>query len=55
MAVTAFVAQALAILHGSTTLVYLTILALVNRLRKPYPRADHEIVRQGEQSALLET
>ncbi|KAI7473578.1 hypothetical protein KC351_g11041 [Hortaea werneckii] len=47
MAVTTFIAQAFAILHGSTTLVYLTILALVNRLRKPQPRADHETLRQA--------
>ncbi|KAI7256383.1 hypothetical protein KC343_g3645 [Hortaea werneckii] len=47
MAVTTFIAQAFAILHGSTTLVYLTILALVKRLRKPDSRADHETVSQA--------
>ncbi|KAI7505013.1 hypothetical protein KC347_g8122 [Hortaea werneckii] len=47
MPVTTFIAQAFAVLHGSTTLVYLTILAIVNRLRKPHPGADHETVRQA--------
>lgn len=48
MPVTTFVAQAFAILHGSTTLLYLTILAIVDRLKKPYARADHEALRQGK-------
>ncbi|KAI7545345.1 hypothetical protein KC331_g6267 [Hortaea werneckii] len=47
MPVTTFVAQAFAILHGSTTLLYLTILAIVDRLKKPYARADHEALRQA--------
>ncbi|KAI7312102.1 hypothetical protein KC315_g12106 [Hortaea werneckii] len=47
MPVTTFVAQAFAILHGSTTLLYLTILAIVDRLKKPYARADHEGLRQA--------
>ncbi|GAB1744181.1 hypothetical protein NU219Hw_g1337t1 [Hortaea werneckii] len=47
MPVTTFIAQAFAILHGSTTLLYLTILAFINRLRKPYTRADHGTWRQA--------
>ncbi|KAI7199657.1 hypothetical protein D0869_10377 [Hortaea werneckii] len=47
MPVTTLIAQAFAILHGSTTLLYLTILAIINRLKKPYARVDHEALRQA--------
>ncbi|KAI6821118.1 hypothetical protein KC340_g13058 [Hortaea werneckii] len=47
MPVTTLIPQAFAVLHGSTTLLYLTILALINRLKKPYARTDHEALRQA--------
>lgn len=48
MPVTTLIAQAFAVLHGSTTLLYLTVLAIINRLKKPYARADQEALRQGK-------
>ncbi|KAI7233454.1 hypothetical protein KC330_g5366 [Hortaea werneckii] len=47
MPVTTLIAQAFAILNGSTTLLYLTILAIINRPKKPYASFDHEALRQA--------